>query len=184
MNKDLTRKDAAGLGVAIAEGIIRDMNGALYLGQQGPSDVVAYEAYLPLVRSSEETLFNTKEGFPDLLTTKSILVVDSNDLSKGLLKDFLGLLDYEAEFVNSIEDAVEAYKKKKFSILLYSQEIDHSVYNRLQGEIFSKAKSSKFVALIDESDTDSLRTARELEFNFTLKPIKMKEFSDALKRAK
>jgi PAS domain S-box-containing protein len=108
-----TKQKGSGLGLAIVHSIIKNHNG--YIGVESEIGVgTRFHIYLPACDKNVSELAGVGEESV-IEGVGRILIMDDEELVRGILSDMLGQLGYEVEFTSDGRRAIELYREAKES---------------------------------------------------------------------
>ena len=173
-------RKGTGLGLAIVHSIIRNFGGSVDFttSQQGTT----FQVLLPLEGKREKEC--SKEAKPAFVPGKgSILIVEDEEMLRGLLKEMLSQLGYQAE---SVGDGVEAIEKLKLDPIAWDIVLMDLAMPKMDGEEALKIIKTRYPnikVIIMSGMVDEETQKRLLEGGaaaFVKKPVSISVLSQIL----
>ncbi|MGB8490869.1 MAG: ATP-binding protein [Bacteroidales bacterium] len=171
-----------GLGLSVVHGIVSNYNGAITV-ESTPGKGTLFTVYLPYNNSGPVNENKSSELLPR--GVEHILFVDDELDITFMGKKMLENLGYKVTTRNNCSEALEEFKRTpgKYSLLVTDQTMPKMLGTELAGEMRKINPHLKVIIITGYIDKLSdLTKSKNGSYEIILKPIKMNEFSKAIRK--
>lgn len=170
-----------GLGLSVVHGIVQNHGGEIKaLSKEGEGSI--FHILLPVIKDKQEALNERQEEIAH--GNEHILIIDDDPIIAGLVKTMVEQFGYSAEsFFNSV-DALETLKQKAmdYDLVISDLTMPNMTGLELAAAVKAERQDLPFIIMsgyssrLDPEKNENIRAV-------VLKPIEMKELSQAIKTA-
>jgi len=181
--KKLKERSGTGLGMSVVWGTVQDHKGTINVSSKkgdGTRIEITFPATIEKIPVPKESI-----PFKDLTgNNEKILIVDDEAGPREIASQYLNKLNYKVDKVNSGEDAVKIFKRKRHDLVVLDMLLENGIDGLDTFKKLSKIDSNiKAIIVSGFSETDRVKEAQKMGAgDYIKKPYTFRELGLAVKK--